>query len=133
MNFYKIGSFILFSREFSYFYIEERKRRKNNMANYNPYSTQFFPQSQGNVYIINNSMEIANIPISGGLSVALCPNESLMYIKSIQNGVPALLAYNLTLCETRANQSSDERIAALEKELSELRKQLKGGKLKDEL
>ena len=63
MNFYKIGSFILFSREFSYFYIEERKRRKNNMANYNPYSTQFFPQSQGNVYIINNSMEIANIPI----------------------------------------------------------------------
>ena len=56
------------------------------MANYNPYSTQFFPQSQGNVYIINNSMEIANIPISGGLSVALCPNEALMYIKSIQNG-----------------------------------------------
>ena len=24
--------------------------------------TQFFPQPQGNVYIINNSMEIANIP-----------------------------------------------------------------------
>ena len=37
------------------------------MAGYNPYqtnsyqATQFFPQPQGNVYIINNSMEIANI------------------------------------------------------------------------
>lgn len=29
--------------------------------------TQFFPQPQGNVYIINNSMEIANIPVGGGI------------------------------------------------------------------
>ena len=47
--------------------------------------TQFFPQPQGNVYIINNSMEIANIPVGGGISVAICPNESLMYIKSMQD------------------------------------------------
>lgn len=52
------------------------------MAGYNPYqtnsyqATQFFPQPQGNVYIINNSMEIANIPVGGGISVALCPSEA---------------------------------------------------------
>ena len=72
------------------------------MAGYNPYqtnsyqATQFFPQPQGNVYMINNSMEIANIPVGGGISVALCPNEALMFIKSMQNGAPTLLAYSCT-------------------------------------
>ena len=69
------------------------------MAGYNPYqtnsyqATQFFPQPQGNVYIINNSMEIANIPVGGGISVALCPSEAIMFLKSMQNGAPTLLAY----------------------------------------
>lgn len=109
------------------------------MAGYNPYqtnsyqATQFFPQPQGNVYMINNSMEIANIPVGGGISVALCPSESLMFLKSMQNGAPTLLAYTLTPCETRPNQSSDERVVALEKEVAELKKQLKGGKLSNEL
>ena len=109
------------------------------MAGYNPYqtnsyqATQFFPQPQGNVYMINNSMEIANIPVGGGVSVALCPNEALMFIKSMQNGAPTLLAYTLTPWETRTNQSSDERVTALEKEVAELKKQLKGGKLNNEL
>ena len=59
------------------------------MAGYNPYqtnsyqATQFFPQPQGNVYIINNSMEIANIPVGGGISVALCPSEAIMFLKSM--------------------------------------------------
>lgn len=80
------------------------------MAGYNPYqtnsyqATQFFPQPQGNVYIINNSMEIANIPVGGGISVALCPSEAIMFLKSMQNGAPTLLAYTLTPCEARANQ-----------------------------
>lgn len=109
------------------------------MAGYNPYQTnsyqaaQFFPQPQGNVYIINNSMEIANIPVGGGISAALCPSEAIMFLKSMQNGAPTLLAYTLTPCETRANQTSDERVAALEKEVAELKKQLKGGKLNNEL
>lgn len=57
------------------------------MAGYNPYqtnsyqATQFFPQPQGNVYIINNSMEIANIPVGGGISVALCPSEAKEVLK----------------------------------------------------
>ena len=57
------------------------------MAGYNPYATnsyqgtQMFPQPQGNVYTLNNSMEIANIPVSGGISVGICPSENLMYMK----------------------------------------------------
>lgn len=78
-------------------------------------------------------MEIANIPVGGGISVALCPSEAIMFLKSMQNGAPTLLAYTLTPCETRANQTSDERVAALEKEVAELKKQLKGGKLNNEL
>lgn len=99
------------------------------MAGYNPYqtnsyqATQFFPQPQGNVYIINNSMEIANIPVGGGISVALCPSEAIMFLKSMQNGAPTLLAYTLTPCETRANQTSDfhklfEQEVSKEKEIS---------------
>jgi len=42
-----------------------------------------FPQPQGSVYSINSPLEIGNVPIgSTGLSVALCLNEGLMYIKS---------------------------------------------------
>lgn len=64
------------------------------MAGYNPYATnsyqgtQMFPQPQGNVYTLNNSMEIANIPVSGGISVGICPSENLMYIKAaVNNGL----------------------------------------------
>lgn len=29
-------------------------------------STQYFPQPQGNVYMVNNSLEAANIPMGAG-------------------------------------------------------------------
>lgn len=72
------------------------------MAGYNPYATnsyqgtQMFPQPQGNVYTLNNSMEIANIPVSGGISVGICPSENLMYIKAMVNGAPSLMVYTIT-------------------------------------
>jgi hypothetical protein len=48
---------------------------------------QMFPQPQGSVYTINTPLDIGNVPIgSTGLSVALCLQENLMYIKSFQNG-----------------------------------------------
>jgi hypothetical protein len=34
--------------------------------------TQFFPQPQGNAYLINSSLEIANVPISGSITLAFC-------------------------------------------------------------
>lgn len=56
-----------------------------------------FPQPQGSVYSINSPLEIGNVPIgSTGLSVVLCLNEDVMYIKSFQNGAPVIMAYNVT-------------------------------------
>lgn len=58
-------------------------------------------------------METAGVPAGSGMSVILCPNESLMFIKSVQNGTPTLLTYSLTLCETKTNKNSDERMRVL--------------------
>ena len=44
------------------------------------FSQPLFPQPNGNVYSINNTLEVANIPSGVGLSVALCLSEGLMYI-----------------------------------------------------
>ncbi|HAU86307.1 MAG TPA: hypothetical protein DCW90_12675 [Lachnospiraceae bacterium] len=74
------------------------------MAGYPPYqfgaqsgsSAQFFPQSQGGVYLINNSLEVANVPIGAGISVALCMNEGVMYIKGMQGGMPSLMTYRIS-------------------------------------
>lgn len=55
-----------------------------------------FPQPQGNVYNINSTLEVANVPVGAGISVALCLNEGFMYIKSMQNGNPLFWAYKIT-------------------------------------
>lgn len=57
---------------------------------------QMFPQPQGSVYSINSPLELGNVPIgSTGLSVVLCLNEDVMYIKSFQNGSPVIMAYRV--------------------------------------
>ena len=67
---------------------------------------QMFPQPQGSVYTINTPLDIGNVPIgSTGLSVAICLQENLMYIKSSQNGGPMLLGYRLVPLEGCANSS----------------------------
>ena len=55
-----------------------------------------FPQPQGNVYTINSTLEVANVPVGAGISIALCLNEGFMYIKTIQNGNPLFWAYKIT-------------------------------------
>ena len=56
-----------------------------------------FPQPQGSVYAIASPSEIGNVPIgSTGLSVAICFQEQVMYIKSFQNGNPIIMAYRVT-------------------------------------
>jgi hypothetical protein len=55
-----------------------------------------FPQPQGNVYYINSTLEVANVPTSAGVSVALCMQEGFMYIKTMQNGNPMFWAYKIT-------------------------------------
>ena len=112
------------------------------MANYNPYSTnsyqatQMFPQPQGNVYILNNSMELGTMPMCGGISVGICPNENLMYMKAMVNGAPSLMSYTIALCEQKQDTqitNLNDRLTGLEKQLEEVKKLLTGGKLKNEL
>lgn len=99
----------------------------------------FFLQPHGNVYLIGSSLEVANVPMNSGLSVALCLNEGLMYVKSMQNGTPNFMVYSIAPYEKKDNnntqssvdQKSSEdfllsKIGALEKRLDEL-----GGKLNE--
>ena len=64
-----------------------------------PFQTQnvqpLFPQPQGNVYNINSTLEVANVPTGAGISVALCLNDGFMYIKTMQNGNPMFWAYRI--------------------------------------
>ena len=93
-------------------------------AMYNNYQQiqQMFPQPQGSVYAINTPTEIGNVPIgSTGLSVAICFNDQLMYIKSFQNGNPVIMAYRIspytkeeTTPITPSASSLEERMAKLE-------------------
>lgn len=100
---------------------------------------QMFPQPQGSVYAINTPTEIGNVPIgSTGLSVVICFNEQLMYIKSFQNGNPVIMAYRVTPytkeenpqvpTPTQSVSPLEERIAKLENLLTNLTNTNEGGK-----
>ena len=95
-----------------------------------------FPQPNGNIYVISNSLEVANVPAGAGITAALCQSESLLYLKTVQNGVPTFLAYKLTPYTESPKMSTQEndlekRLATLEKQLSTLLIAL-GGKRNDE-
>lgn len=84
---------------------------------------QYFPQPQGNAYLINSSLEVANIPISGAVTLALCTSENLLYLKSMQNGNPVFLVYKISPYENeKPSIAYEDRIAALENEIKELKK-----------
>lgn len=87
---------------------------------------QFFPQPQGNVYFINNSLEVANVPMSGGISVAMCMPENLIYLKSLSNGTPYFQAYTLTPYEPKpTTQSNPQDLAELIKTIKQLDERVK--------
>lgn len=67
-----------------------------------------FPQPQGNVYNINSTLEVANVPCGAGISVALCMAEKCMYIKSLQNGNPMFWAYRIIPYDDSKNQKPSE-------------------------
>lgn len=68
-----------------------------------------FPQPQGNVYNINSTLEVANVPVGAGISVALCMPENTMFIKTMQNGNPMFYPYKIlpyaNEAETQPTQS----------------------------
>ena len=99
------------------------------------YSQPLFPQPQGNVYMINNSLEVANVPMGAGVSVAFCFPESLCYLKSMQNGNPVFKAYKIIPYEQEEPTQDSSNIAEILKSLDERLKLLenkRGGRL-DEL
>lgn len=108
----------------------------NSMGSYQ--AQQYFPSPQGNVYFINSSMELANIPMSSNLSLAICMSENMFYIKTLQNGAPTVMAYSFDLYEPKPQAAPDNGenkvIADLEERLLRLEKQFEknnlGGSLK---
>ena len=86
---------------------------------------QMFPQPQGSVYSINTPVDVGNVPIgSTGLSVAICFQESLMYIKSFQSGNPVIMAYRITPytkdAPAQASAPAAEEVNPLEQRLAKL-------------
>lgn len=78
--------------------------RNDNRMTPNYYNTQhYFPQPQGNIYIINTSQEVNNIPISNGLSAAICLAEGTMFLKTIQNGNLTMTGYKLNPLDNQLN------------------------------
>lgn len=78
---------------------------QNQNQNYSYQSAQYFPQPQGNIYMLGNSSEMVNVPIGSGLSAAICLREGVMYLKTLQNGNPVILAYKLNPLEGSLEQN----------------------------
>ena len=98
---------------------------------------QVFPQPVGNVYNLNSSNDIANIPVGPHLSVGLCLNEGVVCIKSLQNGAPATLVYTLKAPKDENEGAAADEISKIyeildtfKDQLSKINSQLKlkGGK-----
>ena len=75
----------------------------------NQFQSHLFPQPNGNVYTINSSSELSNIPVGIGLTVVLCMAENTLYLKSIQNGNPVVWSYRIS-----SNDKSSEDAAAIQ-------------------
>lgn len=123
-----------------------------NVAGQSPQMQQqniqpLFPQPQGNVYNINSTLEVANVPVGAGISVALCLNEGFMYIKTMQNGNPLFWAYRIEPYDTTKSNDSqpvnkkdeensfvfqleqyDKRFINLEQQVAEIQNSLKKNK-----
>ena len=95
----------------------------NQLPGYNQIQQiqQMFPQPQGSVYQINSPAEVGNVPIgSTGLSVAICFQEQLMYIKSFQNGSPIIMAYRVSPYAKEESAPTPSPVPTMEDRLSKI-------------
>ena len=76
----------------------------------NRFTPSMFLTPQGNVYIIDSALEVANVPMGTGISVPICPTENLMYLKMYQNGAPTISAYTLAPYEQPTNNANIEKV-----------------------
>ena len=100
---------------------------------------QYFPMPQGNVYTIEQPEEVNSVPCGTGVSVALCLNKGLMYIKSIQGGSPLFWVYKISpAMETTSVQKqerkeeTEDRVARLEQKIDKLLKEVNGNESKSQ-
>ena len=82
----------------------------NTVQPQNRFTPSMFMTPQGNVYVIDSPLEVANVPMGTGLSVAICPNESLMYLKMYQNGAPSITAYKVAPYERPTGNSNLDKV-----------------------
>lgn len=71
---------------------------------YQPQS--IFMQPIGNIYGLNSSAEVGNMPVGAGVSVGLCLAEGTMYMKTMQNNSPVILGYKLHPMESQNTASA---------------------------
>ena len=76
----------------------------------NRFTPSMFLTPQGNVYIVDSALEVDNVPMGTGMSVAICPTENLMYLKMYQNGAPTISAYTLAPYEQPTNNANIEKV-----------------------
>ena len=100
---------------------------------------QYFPMPQGNVYTIEQPEEVNSVPCGTGVSVALCLNKGLMYIKSIQGGSPLFWVYKISpAMETplaqkqERKEETEDRVARLEQKIDKLLKEVNGNESKSQ-
>lgn len=74
------------------------------------FTPSMFLTPQGNVYIIDSALEVANVPMGTGVSVAICPTENVMYLKMYQNGAPSISAYTLAPYEQPIGNPNIEKV-----------------------
>lgn len=84
-----------------------------------------FPQPQGNVYNINSTVEVANVPVGAGISVALCMPESIMYIKTMQNGNPLFYPYRIVPFNAADSAAAQTQSENIESPLDKMAEQIK--------
>lgn len=77
-----------------------------NNQQYLMQSQTLFPQPTGSVYNLQTASDIGNIPAGIGISVGLCLQENIMYIKALQNGSPMILGYRLIPIEGHAGATA---------------------------
>lgn len=82
-------------------------------------SQSFFSTPQGNLYIVNNPLELGNIPMSTGISGVICFNSGTLYLKAMQNGAPAVVSYKLVPHEEEKKIDAD-RLSDIERRLASL-------------
>ena len=69
--------------------------------------------------------------MGAGISIALCPSEGIMYLKTLQGGAPSLIVYSILPYEQRQEENSQPdygaQIAELKGQIEALSKKIKGG------